>query len=177
MKVKLGKFYDRAERRIDIQIEQHDTWNLDSTLALIILPALIQLKHTKHGVPSEFVDDIAENWNSQGVFDFMKEDKVEVFEKGCAAWETVLDKIIWSFQQLVIEDYDSKYHHGKIDISWEKTDKQHPDPVTGKMESTYQIIDKNPSEHWYDSVGHRLHEDRIQEGLVLFGRYFRSLWD
>ena len=177
MKVNLGKFYDRAERRIDVQIDNYDTWSLDNSLALIILPALIQLKYTKHGLPSEFVNDSAEDYNTQQVFDFMKEDKDEVFEKGCAAWETVLDKMIWAFQQLVIGNYDSQYHHGKMDLGWEETDSQYLNPVTGKMEGTYKMIDKNPDEHWYDSVGHRLHEERIQEGLELFGKYFRSLWD
>jgi hypothetical protein len=39
------------------------------------------------------------------------------------------------------------------------------------------MVDKNPDAHWYDSEGHTLHEDRIQEGLDLFGKYFRALWD
>ena len=177
MKVNLGKFYGWAERRIDVQIERHDTWSLDHTLALIILPALIQLKQSKCGVPSEFVNDISEEYDGQRCFDFMEDDKDEVFEKGCAAWEAALGKMVWAFQQIVTENYDSKYHHGVMDIGWEKTDKQYPDPVTGKMEGTYKMVDKNPGEHWYDHVGHRLHEERIQEGLELFGKYFRSLWD
>jgi hypothetical protein len=64
-----------------------------------------------------------------------------------------------------------------MNISWEKSDKQWPNPITGKMEGTYEMVDNNPGEHWYDSVGHRLHEERIQEGLELFGKHFRSLWD
>jgi len=177
MKVSLSKFLNKSERRIDIRIDHYDTWSLDHTLALIILPALIQLKHTKHGIPSDFVNDNAEDYHDQAVFDFMQEDKDDVFQKGCDKWEETLDKMIWSFQQLVIDDYDSKYHHGEMDIGWEESDKQIPNPVTGKIEPTYQMIDKNPSEHWYDSVGHRLHEERIQEGLELFGKYFRALWD
>jgi hypothetical protein len=45
------------------------------------------------------------------------------------------------------------------------------------MENTFKMIDDNPEEHWYDRDGHQLHEDRIQEGLDLFGKHFRSLWD
>jgi hypothetical protein len=39
------------------------------------------------------------------------------------------------------------------------------------------MVDKNPDEHWYDHIGHQLHEARIQEGLELFGKYYRNLWD
>ena len=54
MKVKIGRWPKVGDRKVDIKIESFDTWNLDSTLALIILPALIQLKETKHGIPNEF---------------------------------------------------------------------------------------------------------------------------
>ena len=57
MKVNIGKFYNPSNRRkINVQIDRYDTWSLDHTLALIILPALIQLKETKQSVPHEFAD-------------------------------------------------------------------------------------------------------------------------
>jgi hypothetical protein len=65
-----------------------------------------------------------------------------------------------------------------MEIAWEKLpDKLHPDPVTGAMEPLYQMVDKNPKEHWYDHIGIQEHEKRIQEGLELFGKHFRDLWD
>lgn len=178
MKINLGK-YPKGDtpRRINVEIDKFDTWGLDHTLALIILPALIQLKHTKHGVPNEFVSSrIGGDMDRNGCFDFIKEDENDIFDKGCDAWEETLDKMIWSFQQIAIdEDYDSKYHHGKMDIGWKPI--QHLNPVTGLMEEMHEMVDKNPSEHWYDHVGHMLHEERIQEGLELFGKHFRDLWD
>lgn len=177
MKLNLPKYPKSKERRVKIQIDKWDTWNLDGTLALIILPALIQLKHTKHGIPSEFGDVGGESYSMQRSFDFYEESHNDAFEEGCKRWEEVLDKMIWSFQQIAIEDYDKKYHHGKIDIDWEKTPDQHTNPLTGKKEYMYQMVDKNPTEHWYDHEGHMMHEERIQEGLELFGKYYRSLWD
>lgn len=179
MKVNLGKFpRGNAERRISVEIENFDTWGLDNTLALIILPALIQLKETMHGVPNQFVTRIGGDTDGNYCFDFIKDDENDVFEKGCQEWRDALDKMIWAFQQLSIDDeYDNKYHHGKMDIGWEKTKEQYPNPITGKLESMYQMVDRNPGEHWYDHVGHKVHEERIQEGLELFGKYFRNLWD
>lgn len=180
MKVNLSKYpKGEGKRRINIEIEPFDTWGLDHTLSLIILPALIQLKNTKHGVPSEFVNDMSDSWNGQSCFDFIKEDSDTVFDAGCAKWEEILDKMIWSFQQISIDDdYDSKYHHGKMDIGWEKIPNDLQSTVAaGSKEPLYQMIDKNPNEHWYDHIGHNLHNERIQEGVDLFAKYFRDLWD
>lgn len=178
MKVQIGKFYRNSnERKINVQIEKFDTWNLDHTLALIILPALIQLKKTKHGIPNDFASAGGEPHDMQSSFDFYNDTHNWAFDECCKKWDEVLDKMIWSFQQIAVEDYDSKYHHGKAEYDFVKTDKQYPNPVTGKMEGLYQMVDKNPDQHWYDHVGHKLHEERIQEGLDLFGKYYRALWD
>lgn len=178
MKVNIKRYpKGNIERKISVEIEKFDTWNLDNTLALIILPALIQLKATKHGVPSEFANAGGEEFSNQDSFDFYKESHNDAFEECAKKWDEVLDKMIWSFQQIAIEEYDTKYHHGNAKYDFVECDKKYPNPLNGKMESVYEMVDKNPDEHWYDHVGHQLHEDRIQEGLELFGKYYRALWD
>ena len=178
MKVNLGKFSKKVEARsINVEIEDHDTWSLDHSLAYIILPALIQLKETMHGIPGEFADVGGEDMTNQQPFDFYKESYPEAFNEGCKRWDEVLDKMIWSFQQLALEEYDTQYHHGKAEYDWKQTDTQFPNPITGAMEPTYQMINRDPNSHWYDHVGHKLHEERIQEGLNLFAKYYRSIWD
>ena len=177
MKIKIGKFPKYGTQKVDIQIDPWDTWNMDHTIAQIIYPMLIQLKNTKHGLPSEFVDVGGADYEEQGSFEFYKETHDEAWKEGSKRWDEVLDKMNWSIVQLAYEDYDDKYHHGKGDYDWVKTDKTYPNPITGKVEETYQMVDKNPDEHWYDYIGHQKHEERIQEGLDLFGKYFRNLWD
>jgi hypothetical protein len=176
MKLNIGKYNKKSDRRkIDIQIDPYDTWSLDSTLALIIYPALIQLKATKQGVPNEFADDGSSS--KQDSFEFYQESYDDAWKAGLEKWDETLDKMIWSFEQLVKGDYDQQYHHGEAEYDWLKTDKQYPNPITGVMEATYKMVDKNPDAHWYDHVGHMKHDERIQEGLELFGKYFRSMWD
>jgi len=177
MKVNLGKYPKISSRRVSVEIERFDTYSLDHTLAHIILPALLQLKATKHGIPHEFADAGGADYESQESFDFYKESHDWAFEQKVKEWDLVLDKMIWSFQQIAFDDYDQEYHHGKTEYDWVKTDKQFPNPITGKMEDTFQMVDKNPEDHWYDHIGHQLHEERIQEGLELFGKYYRHLWD
>lgn len=177
MKVKLGNYSkDGTTRRIDVEIEKFDTWSLDHTLAHIILPCLLQLKATKMGVPAEFADE-GGDWAAQDSFDFYKESHDEAFDLRCKQWEHILDKMIWSFQQIILDNYESNYHHGKPEYDWEKTDEQYTNPLNGKTEDTFRMVDKNPDDHWYDSRGHLEHEKRIQEGLELFGKYYRHLWD
>lgn len=177
MKVKLGKYPKLGSKKTDIEIESHDTWNLDTTLATIIYPALIQLKNTKHGVPNEFADVGGANHDAQSSFDFYTDSHNESFNEGLKRWDEVLDKMIWSFEQLAFRDYDDQYHHGKSDYSWILSNKKYHNPITNKVEATYQMVDKDPTSHYYDHEGHTAHEDRIQEGLELFGKYYRSLWD
>lgn len=56
-----------------IQIDKWDTWSMDYTLSLLIVPMLKQLKEDSHGYPATL--------NS--------------FEE----WQGILDKMIWSFEQ------------------------------------------------------------------------------
>lgn len=178
MKVSISKYLKgNGDRKISVEIDRYDTWSMDHTLAYIALPLLIQLKHTKHGIPHEFAEVGGEDYNAQDSFDFYKENHNDYFDEGVRRWEEVLDHMIWSFQQLVDDDYESKYHHGTPKYDWVKTDKKYPNPVTGKVEDTFQMVDKNPTEHWTDYEGMRKHEERIQEGLELFAKYYRNLWD
>lgn len=177
MKANLSNYPKSKSRRVKIQIDKWDTWQLDNTLALIILPCLLQLKATKQGVPNEFVDVGGADYDSQRCFDFYEETHDEAFDLGVKRWEETLDKMIWSFQQIILDEYEDKYHHGDVDIDWTKTDEKFFNPLTNRDEDLYKMVDKNPTKHWYDRKGHVLHEERIQEGLDLFGKYYRSLWD
>ena len=178
MKVNIGPYPNgNKSRKQEVHVERYDTYSMDHTLALIILPMLVQLKETKHGVQIEFTDPGGADYDAQDSFDFYKETHNDAFNQKAEMWDDVLDKMIWSFQELLDEDYDSKYHHGKMQHEWKELDETELNPLTGKKEKMFQMVDKNPDEHWYDYVGHQEHEARIREGLELFGKHFRSLWD
>lgn len=177
MKAKITNYGRKTGQKIDVRIDRWDTWSMDNTLSHIILPMLLQLRVTKHGIPHEFADVGGEDHSYQDSFDFYKETYNESFESGVKRWEEVLDKMIWSFQQLAEGNYGDQYHHGVMDMDWEPTNEQIFNPITNKMEDTFQMIDRNPTEHWYDVDGEMLHDQRIQEGLELFGKYYRNLWD
>lgn len=178
MKAELGKFPKLSgNRKVNIRIDKFDTWNVDHTLAMIILPLLLQLKTTKMGVPAEFGDVTGADYDMQDSFDFVKEDHNWAFDEKCKEWEIILDKMIWSFLQIATDDWEEKYQYGKAEYDWIKSDEKWSNPLNGKLEETFTMVDKNPDDHWTDFAGMRLHQERIQEGLDLFGKYYTNLWD
>jgi hypothetical protein len=153
------KALDLVHPRINyVKIDKHDTWNMDSTLAGIILPMLVQLKATKHGVPSKFATTGGENWNSQAHFDFYDTDD-ELFKKAAAEWDAVLDKMIFAFEHIVDEDWEEEFRTGEFDSSKAIGE----EGWTGTYKCDHQAVQKV--------------YDQIQEGLELFGKHYRHLWD
>ena len=136
MKVDLGPYKSNGDRRkIKVHVDRYDTVSLDHTLALIILPCLIQLKTTQQGMPVIKEVDIDPNQES---FDFGDDLESMQYEKNTKIWNEIMDKMIWSFQQLTVD-----YKNG-VNIK----------------------SDARP-----------LYEERLQEGLTLFGTYYLALWD
>jgi hypothetical protein len=162
MYVRLGRYRDDdddKEREEDIVIHPYDTWNMDHTLALLIVPMLKQLKETKHGAP---------NVDSSDVPMYLKPKQMDIVryrEEGVTdenffkRWDYVMDEMIWSFEQIVDDDSDNRfYDHSGID-------QNEPD------------INKRVKQLKVDREGLDAHHKRIENGLRLFGKYYRSLWD
>lgn len=162
-----------AEQKVDIRIDPWDIWNMAETLGDIILPMLKMLRDSKHGSPSEmpaFQDDSNHHWPQQ-CFDFYKEDDKLASERGHNQWEEIMNKMIWSFEQVVDRDRDSKFHSGEHDIHW--------DPIKddqGKVIS-YEMKRGPKDTSRFDFDTYKAYHARIQEGLDLFGKYYMNLWD
>lgn len=156
-----NKFLDPffKKRRINITIDPYDVWSLDHTLSLIILPALKELKKAYKGAP--FVDDSdvpAELHQPEGFSQSEQHLNGDVDCNWFLRWEWILDEMIWTFTQISSEDnWEMQYHHGTIDIF---SDDEDP----------------NTSDYWFDHEGYEKHQDRIKNGLILFGKYYQNLW-
>ena len=133
---------DRVQPRIQyVQLDRYDTWSMDSTLAIIILPMLKRLRAEKHGSPlvdpvdcPEALYPTEEAGPSNGYCDNTLHER----------WAWILDEIIWTFEHLHPDsDWEDKFH----------TDKG------------------------FDREGYQEIEDRIANGLRLFAKYYRGMWD
>ena len=89
MKVRIGPYRkNRAER---IEIEPFDTWSMDYTLAMIVLPMLNQLKETKHGAPYVDPDDCPKDLRPK------EQDEHGTDDTHFARWDWALDEMIYAF--------------------------------------------------------------------------------
>jgi hypothetical protein len=157
MKVSIGR-YPKGDtpRRVKIVIDPYDTWSMDHTLALIIVPMLKQLHATKHGAP--FVDDeyVPEHLRSTAAPP--AENEWDVDDNHFKRWDYVLDEMIWAMEQIANDDSDSKFY----DYS----------EVVEEADLMEQVAQMK-----YDRDGLQKHHERIANGTKLFGIFFQSLWD
>ena len=157
-----------------VKIDHYDTWNIDSTLSPIILPMLKQLKKDKHGAP--YVDDADVPANLRSTTPAAKKAKKEVGDTDgnhFRRWDWILDEMIWAFEELVDDTWEEQYFSGKSDIFWVPSKQLDAKgrPLTYEMKKGPGDIRK------YDKKGWTKHSERIDNGVRLFGKYYRALWD
>ena len=156
------KFINRDIRYI--KIDPWDAWSLEHTLSPIILPILKELKRVKHGAP--FIDDEdvpARLRANRGVYKGNADPDLhrifdDVDKKFFKRFDYVLDEMIWTFEQLSMDDHEGQFY----------------DHTEARKEKD---LNKSVRKLKVDRVGLRKHNERIQNGLRLFGKYYRALWD
>lgn len=166
----------RRNRKVKIKIDKYDTWSMDSTLSMIVLPMLKQLQETKHGSPGVDDEDVPEGLGLRSTEAAPLENDWDTDENWHKRWDWVMSELIWTFEQLNDDNNDDQFHTGNLDIQWDPLDGD-GNPVP-KAEATQYEMNKGPDDtHVFDKVGYTAHHERIAKGLVLFGKYYRGLWD
>lgn len=110
-------FEDRKKRKVKIRIDKYDTWSMDSTLAMIIVPMLKQLQATKHGSPLTDDEDVPEHLRSSSDPNFVRENAWDVDDLVHARWDYIMGEMIWAFGQCLpdADPEDQFYKNGKRD--------------------------------------------------------------
>jgi hypothetical protein len=168
------KFLDFVHPEVNyVKIDYWDTWSMDHTLSPIILPMLKQLKATKHGYG--FIDDEDVPNHLRSIHALPRE-QWEWDGNAEARYEYVLDEMIFAFEHLVDDSWEDAYRSGEIDHKWIPVDAKGNEVPKG--EHKYMQMAEGPN-HTYvcDYEGIKKVNDRIDAGLKLFGKYFRTLWD
>lgn len=146
----------KRKRKIKIKLHDYDTWSMDHTLALIALPLLKQLKDTAHGIPQSDDEDVPEGMGLRSS-ESKPHEEWDVDDNIEKRWEWILNEMIWSFEQLVKDDDEKEFFdHSECE-------------GLDFVESIGKIK--------IDQVGLTKHHNRIDNGLRLFGKYYRGLWD
>jgi len=99
MRVRIGPY--RKNRVVKVEVEPHDTWDMDQTLAHIIHPMLVQLKETKHGAPMVDEGDVPLDMGMSEEAKAKWDGLGEVDGQFHARWDWILDEMIWAFQEKI----------------------------------------------------------------------------
>ena len=136
----------RKWQRLTTGFEHHESFDYFSWNARMAVPRLKMLRDNLHGCPAEFAS----------------EDKD--VEEGVKEWKKILNKIIWSFENIDNEpspkkpdDYDPR--HTRIEYE------------DGSV--AYEPFDDRKWD-WSEAEEHA---KKVQEGLDLYGKYYLNLWD
>ena len=147
--------------RMGIQFGAKDCWSLDCTLSPILLSALLKFKEVskgRKGVPVTVLSDLFP--------ECLYSHTEEQLEKGSEAWEEIIDKMIFAFDKKnepKIEDYNFTFVHTFDDPMENGSRRAH---ITNTNEDEYERYKK-------DEVAY---QSRVEEGHMLFGKYFQNLW-
>jgi len=139
-----------------VKIDRWDTWSMDHTLALIILPMLKQLDITKHGAPFTEDDDVPEYLRS-----YMAQPKEHEWDTDSLhfmRWDWILAEMIWAFEQELKDDDEHQF----FDHSASEGIKDFNERIS-KLK--------------VDEKGLKAHQERKKNGFRLFGKYYQNLWD
>lgn len=147
-------FLDRREQKVNVRIDPWDVWSMDSTLAHIVLPMLIQLNDTKQGAPSVDEEDIPEH---------IRENRCE-FDGDFELWDWIIGEIIFAFESKHT-DWKKQFQSGNSDLRREKIG----DGCSKLIEGPNHTME-------YDWEGYKAYQARISNGFRLFGKYYEALW-
>ena len=165
--------YGKRKRKIKIRIDRYDTWNMDGTLALIILPMLKQLKESKHGSPLVADEDVPEGLNLRSTEAPPLGNEWDTDENLHRRWDWVMSEMIWTFEQKQPDcDWEQQYYSGEQDFHFEGLG--HDEQGNATM---YEMKRGPKDTFQIDLEGLKQHQDRIDNGLRLFGKYYQGLWD
>ena len=143
---KLAKY---KQQRIERGFDNTELWNLYYTFALFILPRLVEFRKVANAYPHDF----------------------ESFEE----WVKIIDKMIYAFDHIANEEKYQDEYEKEIGLAWDGVyelkklpNTEYHEIVQGKKYDEEKV---NKLREWQKAEG-----EKIDEGLMLFGKYFRALW-
>jgi hypothetical protein len=160
MKVYIGPYIkpeEGKEREVEVEIHDYDLWSLDHTLAKIIYPALLKFREKDYGYPDVEDGDgpdeetLVSKYNSEikGLWTPWEDDLSKNIEDEPKA-KLLYMRWLWVLDQIIFS-----FHCMYTDNQWEM-----------------EFYDRKASPEEYIAM-----EERISNGLKLFGKYYRSLWN
>ena len=165
-----------AKKKLKLANVPHFTsverWNLFHTFSVYIAAGLKDfLSHNICSIPCAFSDE-------DHPFDVEK--ATLNGETGEKAWRGTIEKMLWSFEQLRDDCPDSPFNKWEDKQFWSLIDSGilpmeiSEEPDENGLRAVKINGEETPQEIW---DADKLYHQKIQEGIDLFAKYFRDLWD
>lgn len=152
--------HSKKKRKEIIHIDNYDIWSMDHTLSLIVVPMLKKLKEVKHGAP--FIDDQDVPPNLRSTTKSAQKAKKNPWDTDgnhFKRFDWVLDEMIWAHEQIISDDGEGQFYDHSL-----------ADNPNDDLNTQIRKIK-------VDRKGLEAYNKRIDNGLRLFGKYYRALWD
>lgn len=170
MKVEIKRYRSGKQRgtvrKNVVEIDDYDVWSADWLLAEIAHPLLVKLKENKQGAPLVEDEDVPEELRSTSCAP--KENEWDTDENHFKRWDYVLQEMIYAMQEIANDkENEPKMYKHVGDIEFGEIDES-----TGLGEIKTLGVERIPEME----EPNRQYHKRIQQGCVLFGKYFQNLW-
>jgi len=158
--------YSKKNRKIKIKVDPWDHWNADQTIAMLAVPILEDLLLHKHGAAPVADEDVPAGLGLRASEALQQADENDQTDSNFfIRYEWMLGEVIWALRQIADGDWEEQYYSGKIDMKLVPED-------NGLLRQV--VLDRK--DFVVDYEGMQRHSDRINRGLMYFGKYFRSFW-
>lgn len=171
----INRWSNNRKRNAKIHIDNYDVWGADHTLGLVIAPVLRKLKEVQHGYPHVDNEDVPEELRFTLTDEEAQQWDETVDAKHEARWAWVLDEMIWTFEQYADGNDFDQFYHNVDQLEMEFTPLE-DNPKLSTMSFNHQKDPSKPA-YWVDDEGKKKHQERKQNGLRLFAKYYECLWD
>jgi len=161
----------KKKRKVSVHIDRWDTWSMDSTLGYIIRPMLYKIKESKQGSPYVDDADVPEHLRSTSARELTDEEKANGYidDNHHARWVWVLDEMIFAFDSLdggPNSEWEDQFTTGNYDYRFKKI----------AEDGTSQMVQGPNHTAKTDWEARNAYGKRIQNGFLLFGKYYQGLW-
>lgn len=99
----------KRNRKVKVRIDNYDTWNMDHTLAHIVVPMLKQLKEQKHGAPNVDDEDVPEHLRKSAAPP--TKNAWDTDDNYFKRWDWVMDEMIFAFESKINLEWEDNYEN------------------------------------------------------------------
>lgn len=155
-------YWWRQKREVwQLGFPREESWAFNYHHSKYVAKRLRHFRDNLTGIPSEMFPD---DYDHSNECKMDEDDRNRVHDKARRRWYDTLTKIIWTFEH------------------WDDTkDPVYPDDYDGRYEmEEYEdgsVGFKSLDDRSADYTPQKEHDKKINEGLQLFVKYYRNLWD